>query len=80
MKQTNEMDAVGLVRRIRDAQAEQLADKSATEIMEFFNRAAGRARKRGRKPPIVSKGHKGSNEGLRRPGEKRRRRGTPARP
>jgi hypothetical protein len=56
MKQTIEMDAVGLVRRIRDAHAEQLADKSATEIMEFFNRAAGRARKRGRKAPIVSKG------------------------
>jgi hypothetical protein len=74
MKQTIEMDAVGLVRRIRDAQAAQLADKSATEIMEFFNRAAARERKRGRKSPIVSKGRKASNEVLRRPAKERRRR------
>ncbi|MBI3680698.1 MAG: hypothetical protein HY235_09905 [Acidobacteria bacterium] len=46
MKQTIEIRAVDLVRRIRDAQAEQLADKSVAEVMEFFNRAAERARER----------------------------------
>lgn len=39
MKQTLEFQAVDLVRRIRDAQAEELAGKSAAEVMEFFNRA-----------------------------------------
>lgn len=39
MKQTLEFQAVDLVRRIRDAQAEELADKSVAEVMEFFNRA-----------------------------------------
>ena len=46
MKQTIEIQAVDLVRRIRDKQAEQLADKSVAEVMEFFNRAAEHARKR----------------------------------
>ena len=40
MKQTIEIHAVDLVRRIRDAQAEELAGKSVVEVMEFFNRAA----------------------------------------
>jgi hypothetical protein len=74
MKQTIEMDAVGLVRRIRDAQAAQLADKSATEVMEFFSRAAARARKRGPSSPGVAKDGSASNEVLRRPVQKRRRR------
>ena len=73
MKQTIEMDAVDLVRRIRDAQATQLADKSATEIMEFFNRAAARTRKPGGKPKVVSKARKASTEALRHPSQKRRR-------
>lgn len=46
MKQTIEIRAVDLVRRIRDAQAEQLADKSVAEVLEFFNRAAKHARER----------------------------------
>jgi len=46
MKRTIEIQAVELVRRIRDAQAEELADKSAAEVMEFFNRAASEAKRR----------------------------------
>jgi len=46
MKQTLEVQAVDLVRRIRDAQAEELAGKSAAEVMDFFNRAADHARRR----------------------------------
>ena len=61
MKQTIEIRAVDLVRRIRDDQAEQLADKSATEVMEFFNRAAGRARKQSNKPRAVRKSTQASN-------------------
>ena len=53
MKQTIEIQAVDLVRRIRDDQAERLAHKSVAEVMEFFNRAAGRARKQSGKPEAV---------------------------
>ena len=45
MKQTSEIQAVDLVRDIRDKQARELADKSAEEIIEFFNRAGQRAKK-----------------------------------
>jgi hypothetical protein len=75
MKQTTKLDAVDMVRRIRDAQATQLSDKSPTEIMEFFNRAAAaaRTRKPGGKPIVVSKARKASTEALRRPAQKRHR-------
>lgn len=53
MKQKTEISAVDLVRRIRDAQAEKLAGKSAAEIMEFFNRAGERSRKRARNRPVA---------------------------
>ena len=45
MKQTAEIRAVDIVRTVRDAQAEELAKKSAAEIIEFFNRAGARAKK-----------------------------------
>lgn len=46
MKKTIEIKGVDLVRRIRDAQAAQLAGKSRAELMEFFNMAAKRATER----------------------------------
>ena len=45
MKQTSEIRAVDLVRGIRDAQANELAKKSPTETIEFFNRAGERAKR-----------------------------------
>jgi hypothetical protein len=45
VKQTTEIRAVEIVRKIRDAQADELAKKSAAEIIEFFNRAGARAKK-----------------------------------
>ena len=45
MKQIAEIRAVEMVRKIRDAQADELAKKSAAEIIEFFNRAGARAKK-----------------------------------
>ena len=64
MKQTIEIQAVGLVRRIRDDQAERLADKSVAEVMEFFNRSAGRARKQGGRAEAVPKSTQASNKVL----------------
>ncbi len=46
MKQMTEIQAVSLVRRIRDEQAKRLANKSSVEVMNFFNRAAERAHRR----------------------------------
>lgn len=46
MKQKTEINAIGLVRGIRDAQAKRLANKSAVEVIDFFNGAAERAEKR----------------------------------
>ena len=74
MKQTIEIQAVDLVRRIRDHQAEQLADKSFAEVMEFFNRAARRARKQGGRPQAVPKSTQASNEALHRTRQKAARR------
>ena len=54
MKQTSEVRAVDLVRDIRDAQAGELAKKSAAEIMQFFNRAGERAKKSARSSKRVS--------------------------
>ena len=45
MKQTSEIRSVDLVREIRDAQANELAKKSSSEIIEFFNRAGNRAKR-----------------------------------
>ena len=73
MKQTNEIDAVELVRRIRDVQAEQLAGKSAAEVMEFFNRVGGRSRKLVQRR-TGSKTRGGTNKASQRSAEKRRRR------
>lgn len=74
MKQANEIDAVELVRRIRDAQAEQLAGRSAAEVMEYFNRAGERSRKRARKRPAASTTRATANSGSKRSVEKLRRR------
>jgi hypothetical protein len=64
MIQTIEVRAVELVRRIRDDQAAQLAGKSPVEVMEFFNQAAQRASKRGRKQRAAAKSGKASNKAL----------------
>lgn len=74
MKQTIEIQAVDLVRRIRDAQAEELADKSAAEVMEFFNRAASQARRRSEAPRAAPKSTGASNEALHRARQKPARR------
>jgi hypothetical protein len=50
MKQTNEIKAVEMVRKIRDSISKELAHKSPDEIMEFFNRAGNRAKKSLRTP------------------------------
>ena len=71
MKQTSEIEAVGLVRRIRDDQAKQLAKKSAAEMMDFFNRAGERAKKRGSKLRRVPKSAKASNNRAQPIAEKR---------
>jgi hypothetical protein len=54
MKQTSEIRAVDLVREIRDAQANELANKSPAEIIEFFNRAVERAKRSRRTSKRVS--------------------------
>lgn len=73
MKRTIEIRAVDLVRRIRDDQAERLADKSVAEVMEFFNRAAERARRRSRTPQAVRKYTEASNKTLQPAAHKPRR-------
>ena len=74
MKQTIEIQAVDLVRRIRDDHVERLAHKSVAEVMEFFNRAAGRARKQSGMPEAVPKSTRASNKAL-QPTAQRARRG-----
>jgi len=54
MKQTGDIRAVDLVRAIRDAQAKELAKKSRTEVIEFFNRAGDRAKRTPRPSKRVS--------------------------
>ena len=66
MKQTIEIQAVDMVRRIRDAQAEELAGKSAAEVMEFFNRAASHARRRNEAVQAVPEFTAASNKALQR--------------
>ena len=66
MKPTIEIHAVDLVRRIRDKQAEQLAGRSAAEVMEFFNRAAERTRNRPGSLRAVPKSARASNKALHR--------------
>jgi hypothetical protein len=73
MKETIEIQAVDLVRQIRDAQAAQLAEKSADQVMEFFNRAAERAKRRRGKTQAVAKSSKASDQRRRRAAEKTRR-------
>jgi hypothetical protein len=46
MKLKTQINTVGLVRGIRDAQARRLANRSAVEVIDFFNGAAERAEKR----------------------------------
>jgi RIO-like serine/threonine protein kinase len=74
MKQTIEIQAVDLVRRIRDAQAEELADKSVAEVMEFFNRATSHARGRSEALQAVPKSTGASNKRM-QPTRQRRARG-----
>ena len=62
MKETIEIQAVDLVRRIRDAQFAELADKSVAQVMEFFNRAAERAKRRSATVRAVAKSSKTSNK------------------
>ena len=64
MRRTTEIQAVELVRRIRDGQAAQLAGKSPVEVMEFFNQAAQRASKRSGKVRALRKSGKASNKAL----------------
>ena len=45
----NPMQAVELIRRIRDEQAQALAGKSRAEVLAFFRRAAEAAREEARK-------------------------------
>jgi hypothetical protein len=45
MEKTETIRAVEVVRRIRDAQARQLAGKSDAEVIEYFRRAGEAARK-----------------------------------
>jgi len=44
MKEKLEIDAVDMVRRIRDEQAKTLSGKSKSEIIEFFGKAGEPAR------------------------------------
>jgi hypothetical protein len=44
MEETSEIKAIQLVRKIRDFQAKELADKSPAEVVAFFNRAGDRGR------------------------------------
>ena len=74
MKQTIEIQAVDLVRRIRDAQAEELADKSAAEVMEFFNCAASHARIRNEALQTVPEFTEASNKAVHRTRRKAARR------
>lgn len=74
MKPTIEIDAVDVVRRIRDAQAAQLADKSTTEVMDFFNRAGARVRKSGSRTQGGSSTRKAANETPKPRAQNRRRR------
>src|SRR5688572_9317995 len=50
MKQRKKINAVELVRGIRDAHARELAGKSPSEVMAFFNRRGDRAMKTLRAP------------------------------
>ena len=54
MKQSIEIRAVDFVRKIRDAQANELAKKSPAEIIEYFNRAGERAKRTRRSSKRVS--------------------------
>ena len=74
MKQTIEVRAVDLVRRIRDDQAGQLADKSLSDVMGFFNRAAESARKRSGRLRAVRKSAEASKKRL-QPARRGRARG-----
>ncbi len=73
MKQTIEIHAVDLVRRIRDAQAEELAGKSVAEVMEFFNRAASHAKRRSEALQAGPKSTGTSNKALQPAAHKTRR-------
>ena len=64
MKLTIEIQALDLVRRIRNHQAERLAHKSVAGVMEFFIRAAGRARKQSVGPEDVPKSTPASTKSL----------------
>ena len=73
MRQRIKIRAVELVRRIRDAQAVQLAGKSDSEVMEFFNRAAERAKERSGKARAVRKSAKASHSAVHSIARKTRR-------
>jgi len=61
MKRTSEIRAMDMVRQIRDAQAEQLAGKSAADIIAFFNRAAERTRKKAQSKRVPARTRRGSS-------------------
>ena len=73
MKETIEIQAVDVVRRIRDAQAAELADKSVAQVIEFFNRAAEQAKRRSGRVRSVTKSSKASNRALQPTAHKTRR-------
>ncbi|MEW6350126.1 MAG: hypothetical protein AB1646_13755 [Thermodesulfobacteriota bacterium] len=52
MEQTTEIEAVEMVRRIRDQQTELLEGKSHAEVIAFFAEAAAAQRKAVREAPV----------------------------
>jgi len=64
MKQTIEIQAVDLVRSIRDGHAARLADKSSAEVIAFFNRAAKNAIKRSGRQRTTVKTDRASHKAL----------------
>ena len=64
MKQTIEIQAMDLVRSIRDRHAARLADKSSAEVMAFFNRAAAHAIKRSGRLRTIVKTDRTSHKGF----------------
>jgi len=78
MKQKSEIKAISLVRGIRDAQAKRLANRSTLEVMDFFNGAAERAKKRASRFRLTSASTKASNRGIQPTRRQKQRRAADA--
>jgi|WetSurSiteA1Bulk_404760.scaffolds.fasta_scaffold601504_1 hypothetical protein len=68
MGKKTDIDAIAVIRRIRDRQAELLRDKSDEEIIEFFRKAGEAFRKRPR-----TKSQAGANKRMQASARKARR-------